>query len=338
MSVAGATAFGLGLGAIASQSISVESAFTGVAKTTDGLTDEFGNLTTAGAEVRSELIAITDISPISQEDIMAVAELGGQLGITQSALDEFASTIADLGEATNLTNAEDAALTLAQFANMTGMAQEDFRNLGSTLVGLGNNFATTERDIAAYLLRIGSIGNTVGFAEAEIVALGTAAASIGVNAEAGGTAFQTTLSIISDAVRDGNANLEILAETAGMTATEFASTWREDASDAFTYFIEGLGDQGEYAGSVIQDLFGKSSQITRVYMGLAGAGDLVRESFELGNQAWEENIALTNEAQARYQTTESQIQILRNRFRNLVVEIGDSLTPAIRSASASGAR
>lgn len=58
----------------------------------------------------------------------------------------------DLGNSTNLT-ADEAASAFAKFANITGTAAEDYGRLGSTVVALGNNFATTEADIVAMSTR-----------------------------------------------------------------------------------------------------------------------------------------------------------------------------------------
>jgi hypothetical protein len=48
-----------------------------------------------------------------------------------------------LGIATELT-AEESSTAIAQIANVTGLAVEDFDRFGASLVDLGNNSATTE--------------------------------------------------------------------------------------------------------------------------------------------------------------------------------------------------
>ena len=62
----------------------------------------------------------------------------------------------------------------------------------------------------------------------------------------------------------------------------------------------------------------------------AGAGDLFNESINIGTKAWEENTALTDEAQQRYETTASQIEILKNKFTDLGIELYDKLGPVLR--------
>src|SRR5690606_26117487 len=120
--------------------------------------------------------------------IAGVAECARQLGIETDNILEFTRVMIDLGEATNLT-AEQAATELARFANITQMSQKDFDKLGSSIVDLGNNFATTEAEIVEMGMRLAGAGVQIGLTEPQIKALATAMSSVGIEAEAGGSAM-----------------------------------------------------------------------------------------------------------------------------------------------------
>lgn len=309
-------------------SISVESAFAGVAKTTDGLVDSYGNLTLLGEDIKQQFREIAKDVPIALESLLAIGELGGQLGIPREALADFARTIADLAISTNLTE-ESAADGFARIANIYEIAAdliaENTSRAGSAVVDLGNNFAATEAEILDFATRIAGAAKIAGLTQADIFGIGAAMSSVGVEAEAGGTAVQKVLLSIHEAVVTGSKDLELLADVAGVSAQEFASLWQQDAGAAFTMFVEGLGAAGDDAIGILDELDLKDQRLIRAFLSLAGAGNLLEEAMLAGNQAFAENTALMEEAQQRYNTTESGLELIKNRLRDMSLTLGDML-------------
>lgn len=308
--------------------ISYESAFAGVLKTTDNLTNATGQLNSAGEELRRGFIDLSKEIPITPEALASIGEIGGQLGIGKENLLSFTETIAQLGVTTNLTT-ENAATSFARLINITGASQDIISNLGSATVALGNNFATTERDIANFALRIAGAGTIAGLTEADILAIGTAFSSVGVQAGAGGTAVQKVLLGINTAIATGSDQVAIFASTAGLSAQEFANLWETDASEAFRLFVEGLGQQGDAAVVTLKELGLQDQRLVRAFLSLAQAGDLLGETLTVSNQAFVENTALTEEANKRFATTESQIQLLKNTFNALKMAIATGALPVL---------
>ena len=312
-------------------SMDFESAITGVAKTTD-LTD--GEL----ADMSDAIKAMSTEIPASTTEIAAVAEAAGQLGIQKDALLDFTRVMTMLGTATNMT-AEDAATALARFANITGMSADNYDRLGAVIVDLGNNFATTESEITQMGTRLASGGRLAGLTEPQIMALAAAMSSVGIEAEAGGTAMTQTLNAIEKAVATGEDSLQSFADVAGMSADSFAEMWNTDALGALTAFIRGLGnldEQGESAVLVLEDLGLTGIRQSNMLKSLALAADQMDSAVQTANTAWDENIALTNEANKRYATTQSKLDMMQNAYNNLKVAVGDAFTPALRDAYDAG--
>lgn len=317
----------------AQASMDFESAITGVAKTTD-LTDE------ELAAMSDSIKALSTEIPATTEEIAAVAEAAGQLGIQKDALLDFTEIMTMLGTATNMT-ADEAATALARFANITGMATDNYGRLGSVIVDLGNNFATTESEIVAMGTRLAPAGKLAGLTEPEIMALAAAMSSVGIEAEAGGTAMTQTLNAIEKAVAKGGDDLAEFARIAGMSSEEFSSAWKNDAMSALTSFIGGLGkldEQGESTVLVLEDLGLTGIRQSNMLKALGLAADQMTGAVNTANTAWQQNTALTNEANKRYATAQSRLTMMQNAYNNLKVAIGDAYTPALSEAYGVGTK
>jgi TP901 family phage tail tape measure protein len=301
-----------------------ESSFAGIRKTVNATEQEFDALATGMRKMALE-------TPVDVNQLNAIGEAAGQLGIKKENLLSFTKVMADLSVATNL-GAQEGAVALAQFANITGMAQEKFGNLGSTIVALGNSFATNEAMIVEYGQRIAGAGTIAGFTEAEIMGMGAAFASLGIEAEAGGTAIQKMLLDIHGAVSTNSKEVAGFAEAAGMTAQEFKTLWEKDASEAFTRFSEGLGKQGDDMIATLQKLGVEDSRSIKAFLSMANAGDLLRRAFDKASVSFGENSALTKEANERYKTFASQLQLVWNGIKDQAIALGQKLLPVMKEA------
>lgn len=315
---------GDGMTAAAESSIEFESAFTGVKKTVDGTPEQL-------AAISDEIKRMAAETGVSTTTIAAVAENAGQLGVATENIASFTRTMLDLGESTNLT-ADEAAVAIARLTNIMGSGEDATSRLGSSLVALGNNFATTESEILEMATRLASAGKLAGMSEAQILALATAMSSVGIEAEAGGTAMTQTLNAIDRAASSGGDTLETFARVAGMSAEEFTTAWRTDAAGALTAFIQGLSALSAQGGSVtaILDELGLSGiRQSNMLRSLALASDMMTDALETSNSAWAENVALANEANAVYGNTEHRISAARESINNLGIAIGDAFGPQI---------
>ncbi len=318
----------LALGTLAVKGASdFESAFAGVRKTVDMTEEEF-------AALDETLKEMTTVKPASYVDLAGLAEAAGQLGVANEYIAEFVSTIADLNEATNLVG-EEGATQLAKFANIVGMSQKDFSRLGSTLVALGNNFATTEADIMALSMRLAGAGAQVGLSEAEILAFAAALSSVGIEAEAGGSAFSKVMIEMQLAAETGKNGLKDFAKVAGMSRKEFQKAWSEDPAKTIQAFIVGLSQMDEKGISAIRtlDKMGLSEvRLRDTLLRAANASDLFTGALETSSSAWEENTALTDEAAKRYETYESKMAMMANRAKLTMADFGENIIVAMNPA------
>lgn len=302
-----------------------ESAFTGVMKTVDE------TATTTYADLEESIKKMATETASSKEEIAGVAEVAGQLGISADDIEKFTRTMVMLGDSTNL-SAEEAATSLARIINITGESTDNIDRLGASVVALGNNFATDEASIVEMSNRLASAGTIAGMSTQDILAMATAMSSVGIQAEAGGTAMTQTLTGISQAVSDGGAKLEQLAQVAGMSADQFASTWKSAPVDALQAFINGLSQMNEAeldTYSVLDELGMSGIRQSNMLQSLALASDTLSNAVATSNAAYNENTALVDEASKRYETFEAKLSQTKEKLSNVGVELGERLLPYV---------
>ena len=316
----------LALGATAIKaSLDFESTFTSVRKTVDATEAEFDALAASSKAMSTQIAASTG----EINEVMATA---GQLGINKNYLADFSRTMIDLGNSTDIV-ADEAASTLAKFANITNMDQSLFGNLGATLVDLGNKFATTESSIMEMSLRLAAAGHQVGLSEAQILGFAAALSSVGIEAEMGGSAFSKALVKMEVAAATGGEALEDFARVSGLTAEGFKSLFESDPAAAFQAFITGLSrmdEEGVSAIATLNDIGIAEVRLRDTLLRAVNANELFARTQDVAINAWQENTALTEEAGKRYATTESRLINLKNTALLFAQQIGDDLNPTIQ--------
>lgn len=321
-----------GVGLVTKAAMDWESSFAGVQKTVDEVVDKNGNVIYSYAELEQGLRNLAKELPATHTEIASVAEAAGQLGIASESVVTFTKTMIDLGESTNL-SAEDAATSIARIANITGMTSDEYERFGSSLVALGNNFAATESEVLEMATRMASAGTVAGLTETEILGLATAMASVGIQSEAGGTAITQTLTAIEKAVDSGGDKLDKFAEISGMSSEKFAETWNQKPIDAIQSFIKGLGEldeESESTTAVLDELEMSGVRQSNMLRSLSLASDVLTGAVDMSNSAWSENTALSEEAQKRYATVESQLSMLKNEVVDIAIEFGGPFLEALR--------
>lgn len=379
-----ATALAAGGVASAKFAIDFENNFANVKKTVDGTPEQL-------EKIRQEIIDMTTVGinghsaiPETTAELTELAAAGGQLGIKTENISKFTETMAMLGTATNLYGKEGAA-TLAKFANVTKMDQENFDRLGSSIVDLGNNFATTESDIANMSMRLAGAGTQIGLSQADILGIATALSSVGIEAEMGGSAFSKAMIAMQMATTNGytqvndvmnktgmslrdlqllSANnskdfksladglgytstelnsmissgvqLENFAKITGKTTEEFKNLFDSSPAEAIDAFIKGLQNAdgaGENAIGMLQDMGFTEVRLRDSLLRLANSEAGITEAVTRSNTAWNENIALQNEFNAKNETTASQLSVTKNNIVEAARSIGETMLPSIKDAS-----
>lgn len=315
---------GIGAGVVKLAS-DFESSFADIRKTVDATDAEF-------ADIEKGIRSLAKEVPTSVNELNKLAGVAGQLGVKSKDIVEFTKVMAMLGDTTNVSG-EEASLAIARFMNIMGTSQSEVSNLGSAIVALGNNFASTESEIIMIGTSLASFGSALKLSESDVLAFATAIASSGGNVEASATAFQKTAFTIRDAVLTGNEDLAVFAETASMTVEAFSQSFRDDAGGAIVQFLAGLKriqEDGQSTTMVLDQLGLADQRLQREFGKVISNLDQLDQAFDVADQAFIENTALTDEAQKRYETFASQVGILVGNLKDIGITFGQDILPVLK--------
>lgn len=325
------TALAAGGVASAKFAIDFEDSFAGVKKTVDATPEQLSKIKQGIIDLSTTGIDGRGAIPQTTTELNELAAAGGQLGISQENIIDFTEVMAQMGSATNLVGEEGAA-TLARFMNVMGTSQGEIRNIGSAIVDLGNNSATTESEIAEMALRMGKYGSSVRMSAADVLGYSAALSSLGIEAQMGGSAIGRTWLSIETAVASGGEGLTKFAKYSGKSAEEFKEQWNTDSSGAFNGLLKGL-QSAENLTVALDDLGINNTQDIQAMMALVNGYDLVTESVNRSNTAYQENTALQEEFNAKNETTASKLVNTKNNIIEAARSIGETMLPSIKDAS-----
>lgn len=323
----GAAAVGIG-GASLQIAVAWESAFAGVEKTVSGTTDELSALETGLRDLATSADSPVSALENAHIQLASIAETAGQLGVPTQDILGFTETMGMLAMTTDMT-AEEAAVFAARFANVTGMDFSNVDLLGDTIVTLGNNMAAQEGEIAEFATRLATLSQ-FNFSEADILGISGGMASLGLSPELGATNFNKFISEMGTAVAQGGEQLELFADTAGMSMEDFRTSFETDPATAVQAFMTAMSGMSASEQIATLDALGLSgTEMHRVIMTMAAGEETLADGIEMANDAWQGNNALVEEAGKRADTTEGKMARFSNAMTDLGITLGNAFLPVL---------
>jgi TP901 family phage tail tape measure protein len=303
-----------------------ESAFAGVAKTVDG------DVTAIGAGIREMATEI----PVAATELAGIAEAAGALGVAKEDILGFTHTVALLGETTDLSSGT-AATALGHLKTTIGLTGSEFETFGNTLVALGNNGASTESQILGMAENIAGASKIIGLSKDQVLGWSSALANTGEEIEAGGSSLQRFFLETAKAVAGGGKDLATFAKAAGMSAKQFKKAFGKDASGALQGLLVHMGKLTKAEQLATLEALGFTDiRIQRALLKLLGNTDNLTDSLNDSAAAWDDNNAMTKEAEKRFATTAAKVQLLKNNFKEAAIIVGSELLPVIQELAAEG--
>lgn len=312
-----ATGAAVGLGAVVKASADFEQAFAGITKTVQATPAQF-------AELNEQFREMARTIPVSFEELAGIGEAGGALGIARQDLIDFTDVVARLSVSTNLSS-DQAATALGQLGNVLHLSGGDFRDFADSLVALGNAGASTEDQIVEIAARFAAAGRSAGLSKEDILGLGSAVASMGIEVEAGGSALSRIFNNVTTNIGTSSDKAKAFADALGLSAGEFRKAWDRDALGTLEDFLGELNklDQFEQA-SVLKDIGITNVRDVNTIRLLSQNVGLLGDQLDVSRKAQGD---LNRESQKFFDTASGMWKVLVQNVKDVGVTIGNELLP-----------
>lgn len=314
------------LGIVSASAIKFEDSLTDVAKTT-GITG--ANLDKLG----KELLNVSKNTRSSADELLVIAEIGGQLGIAEKDILSFTKSVDIFNVALGKDfsgGVEEAATaigkltTLFKETNKLDVA-DAINRAGSAINYLGAVGAGTTANMAEFATRLGQLPAALRPTIQESLALGTLFEEMGISAEIASGGL-TNLFLVA------GKNIEGFASHMRVS-TEFARDLLATDPTAFvTSFAQSLSKLDAVDLATTLDDLGVGTQETIKVVGTLGSNvDRFRFLLKGANTEFKTATSLMDEFNVKNNNTAAQFDKLKNNMNVLSVTIGGALLPSINS-------
>ncbi len=313
-----------GVASSVNQFVQYEDALIGVRRTS-GLAGE------GLQELRERIEGLSTRLGQSQASLLGISQTAAQLGVQGvDNIARFTETIATLNVASDTLQGEAAATALARILTVTNEGFEDVDRFASVIARLGDNFATTEAEIANLTLNIAQASGVFRINSTDAAALGAAFAQIGVQSELARSTLIQFGTSMAEALREGGTELTQLTILTGQTEEQLRETFERSPVEFFQTFLGGLNGVVEAGGDAAQilDTFGLANLRTLPTLTTAArAHEEIGDALNLARTEYTENIKLQEEFALRSEATSFSFDQLRTAINNAQVSLGEFLGP-----------
>jgi TP901 family phage tail tape measure protein len=261
----------------------------------------------------------------SEEELLKIAEIGGQLGRTGKDVEGFtkAIDIASIALKNDFGgNVEQIATDLGKLDSIFGKSKEvglerALLDIGSAVNELGAQGVATAPYLTDYAKRVGAIANNAGLGLDKVLGFGAALEELGLSAEVAGTATNKLLAGLEGSPGKFFA-IAKLAD-ANLTLKQFKSLINNDINAALTLFLKGLNNGGAATtdfAQLVQSLGLKSGGAVTALTDLAKNTDLVAEKQRIANEQLNNGNSLAKEAAIKNDNLAASWEKLKNSVVN----------------------
>jgi TP901 family phage tail tape measure protein len=309
-----------GLGASKKAAIDFESQLSGVRKT--------ANLTAKETQmIGREVKQLSRQIPLTTEELNSIAKAAGQSGVPLQQMPKYIKDIAVASEALEV-DANRAGIAFGKLSSTFNIPLNDIPKLAAAINTLGDTTIASEKEIIEATLRTSSLGQQAGLTAKETAALNATMISLGQTPYIAATAVNALLGKMTTAeVQSGRFQKGL--KLIGISAADMQRIVADQGVGSITKLAEALDrlNPTERAKAIGLLFGGEYADNLGILMNRI---DLFQKNLkEVGSDT--KNISRYQEVyNTKLNTTEAQLQILKNAYSELAIEVGTALLPAVK--------
>jgi len=273
-----------------------------------------------------DVLGLSERLPMAAEGIAQIVAAGGQSGIAREELNRFAEDAVKMGVAFD-TTAEQSGSMMAKWRTAFKMNQNEVVALADQINYLGNTGAASTGQISNILTSIGPLGEVAGVSAAQLAAMGSTLAGVGIAQDVAATGiknFMLTLTAGTAATKSQKEAYKALR----LDANEMAKGMQTDSEGTITRVLQTLAKvEKSKQAAVLTNLFGKES--VGAIAPLLTSLPTLQKNFKSVGDASEYAGSMNSEYAARAATTQNAVQLLMNRVTRLGISVGTVLLPPL---------
>ncbi|MDD2150739.1 phage tail tape measure protein [Pseudomonas putida] len=273
-----------------------------------------------------DVLGLSERLPMAAEGIAQIVAAGGQSGIAREELNRFAEDAVKMGVAFDQT-AEESGSMMAKWRTAFKMNQTEVVTLADQINYLGNTGAASTGQISNILTAIGPLGEVAGVSAAQLAAMGSTLAGVGIAQDVAATGiknFMLTLTAGTAATKSQKEAYKALR----LDANELAKGMQSDSEGTINRVLQTLAQvEKSKQAAVLTNLFGKES-VGAIAPLLTSLATLQKNFKSIGDETQYAG-SMNSEYAARAATTQNAMQLLQNRVTRLGITVGSMLLPPL---------
>ncbi|ELX7527406.1 phage tail tape measure protein [Vibrio parahaemolyticus] len=300
--------------------VDFESAFADVKKAVNDASDEELEVMKKRIVIEAPKLGVT------QEGLSAIIAEGARNGIKKDELFNFAESAAKMSVAFDMT-ADEAGASMMKWRTTMNLSQDQAVNLANAVNYVGDNMATTAKDITEVLVRQGAVITNAGLDEVQAASLSAAVLSGSASTEIAATATKNLLLSLTAGDSASGGQKDALM-TLGFDPADLARDMQENAPKTVEQVLLAIKDQdADVQTALMKNLFGSESigSIAPLLQNL----DNFRKAFKLVEKDTNFAGSMQKEFDVQSATAQRKIAKFTASVTGLFTVLGESMLPAV---------